>query len=610
MPHNQVLEGVQQRISQRLQSDLNADAENRRAQAEGLHKIIWDPDATDEARERAQQTLEKLYPNSKDLMGRIKQASGKIFSFFKAPPSIQDAAQSKSQETLNQATREDMAGADPNVQATYSGMLPPPPSMQSAHAQQPNRESGAVAMRTASPSSVPMYQAAAQPPAQSQVLPPPPSLLQTGGGVPMRGPNEPARPMDEKIPYDPAIAKQSGTQLPGGVRPGSVVQDIGALLRSKMQRTKQDEIDKEQRVSKTKMEEERVKSERDQQDAIELAKLQHTQIAEREEAARKGQYHEPYTVSGGILYNQQTGKWEQLPADANKPDTSLDINEVAMMAADPTHPKNAIAKEAMRLLTDKEKAERAANSNSLLNQLRELQLAEKTLTTPGQIINAATGNPVNLGVTEAKEIRDYQTLLDQGEMVKGMIDKLGSTGAISGWVLREGIYVPVVQSALTPTQQQAVSEFSRLLNSYVYTVSGKQINEKELPRLGQTLPDLRFDTTANKLVVDNFLRYAASGLNNYMRVNGWKIKEGEAPLNPSGRSDLGNTPGATPNAARPALTPPPSQQGAAGGAVGARGAAQPGGSDTVRVISPKGQPGTIPRANLEAAIKQGYKEVK
>lgn len=137
---NQVLEGVQQRLSQRLQSDLQGDAENRKAQAEGLHKVIWSPDATDEQRERAQVALEKLYPHSKDLLGKVREVSSKVFGFLKAPPGVAETGQQKSSEILGQAADKEAAASqiDPDVARVYSGIglpaglapsLPPPPGM-------------------------------------------------------------------------------------------------------------------------------------------------------------------------------------------------------------------------------------------------------------------------------------------------------------------------------------------------------------------------------------------------------------------------------------------------------------------------------------------------
>lgn len=166
--------------------------------------------------------------------------------------------------------------------------------------------------------------------------------------------------------------------------------------------------------------------------------------------------------------------------------------------------------------------------NIFLNERRELELQNLRDSAPGQIIYAKSGLPVpatQVGDTASARISAFTTTLQQADVVKGLLDKLGDTGAIKGYVLREGVYWPVVQDNITPEQSEAVSEVQRLVNSYLYAVSGKQINEQEMVRIQKTAPDLRFTKEANQKITDHFRRYVTSEKDNYLRTRGWKIKE-------------------------------------------------------------------------------------
>lgn len=510
---NQVLEGVQQRLSQRLQSDLQGDAENRKAQAEGLHKVIWSPDATDEQRERAQVALEKLYPHSKDLLGKVREVSSKVFGFLKAPPGVAETGQQKSSEILSQADSKESAvsqgsAIDPDVARVYSGIglpsglapsLPPPPGMAG--------DPGAGA----TPAPVTMPQARTSPAPQTPLAPPP-----------------------------------------------SMTQDIGSVVRTGMARTKQEEIDKANRAAEIARESKRMEIEQGYAADAELQGLRDTNQAAREKAAREGQYREPFAVSGNVVLNKATGEWEQLPPEATKPDQSMTIPEIAMIAADPSDPRSAQAQEAMKKLVEMNKAQQS-DTSILLNQLRSLQVEEKTGVSPGQVINRATGRPVNLAASEAVLLKDLKFLQDQTQFVDKLLQTAGDTGAIKGWVTVQGMTLPVVQDQLSPEHVELAAEIQRLNNAYVYAMTGKQINENETVRLALTAPNIRYTPEINRRMVTNFGRAAKASVDGFLEVNGWAF-----------------APGVRGAGAGAGATPPPSGNNAAGTGAPAAGAGRAG----------------------------------
>ena len=173
----------------------------------------------------------------------------------------------------------------------------------------------------------------------------------------------------------------------------------------------------------------------------------------------------------------------------------------------------------------------AGTSDSLLNQLRSLDLQMKqmeletlTKSAPGQLIYAATGRPVpdqRIGDQAALRLGRFETAITQADVVRGLLDKIGSTGAVKGYVLEHGVYWPVAQDNITPDQVAAVTEIQRMVNNYIYAVSGAQINENELVRIAKTAPSLRFTPEANNAVLGNFKRFIQTEQKNYLKQRGW-----------------------------------------------------------------------------------------
>ena len=182
---------------------------------------------------------------------------------------------------------------------------------------------------------------------------------------------------------------------------------------------------------------------------------------------------------------------------------------------------------------------RKPTTNIFLDKLRENRLEDQETAAPGQVVFAATGRPVQpgqIGDVASARLAGFQSARQQVNVVKEALTKIGSTGAIKGWVLREGVYWPVVQDRITPEQASAVAEVQRLVNGYIYAVSGKQINEQEMERIAKTAPDLRFTSGANEKILASFDNYLKNESDNYLKVRGWKFNEDAAATG----SDLSN----------------------------------------------------------------------
>lgn len=197
----------------------------------------------------------------------------------------------------------------------------------------------------------------------------------------------------------------------------------------------------------------------------------------------------------------------------------------------------------------------AENNNELLNAIRATTLAEKTKASPGQVINLATGNPVDLKANEAALLTDMNTLIDQNAYVKKLMDKGIETGAIRGWATVEGMTLPVVQDTLDPNLVELVSEIQRLNNIYVYVMTGKQISESESVRLALTAPGVKYNNETNKRLINNFARSGLVKANNYMQIHGWGFAPGTREDSFPGL-DLNNFgPGRGVEAPKPKTTP-------------------------------------------------------
>lgn len=164
-------------------------------------------------------------------------------------------------------------------------------------------------------------------------------------------------------------------------------------------------------------------------------------------------------------------------------------------------------------------------SNPNLDRLRELDIENKTIASPGQVVFKSSGRPVGQQMPEAAAVRleGLQTAIEQADVVEKALLNLGNTGAIKGFIEENGVYWPVVQDSLTPAQAEAVAETNRLLSAYAQAVSGLAVSEQEIGRLKRSAPNVKLTPEANKKIIGHFRRNAQTKLRNYLDLRGWKL---------------------------------------------------------------------------------------
>lgn len=191
--------------------------------------------------------------------------------------------------------------------------------------------------------------------------------------------------------------------------------------------------------------------------------------------------------------------------------------------------------------------------STILDERRRLDIEDRKTTSPGQIVNKSTGRDADIPEAAYTKIVGYQDLLGSVGEVKRLLNLIGSTGAIKGWVLKDGVHWPVVQDNITADQAEAVAELQRLAASYVFQVSGKAVTDVERKTLAKTTPNLSFTNEGNKSVTDNFERFLNRGLKNYMDARGLTIKEagtgdkgaGDGPSEALIKANMAANPGMT-----------------------------------------------------------------
>jgi hypothetical protein len=595
MPYqNQVLEGVQNRIKSRLDEDLKRDSEYKTRQADALHKIIWDPDATDEMRERAHKDLEKLYPQSKDLIGRIREASGKVFGFLKAPPTTREDAQKKSDQDWTKMTGTPPY-IDPEMAQTYSGMLAPPPAVTATAPSAPQQQQ--QQQPTAFPAGTDENVASTY----TGMLAPPPTMQAVPAAASTAQPAAAGQPFAAggKQLTD---AERSAAMMPPppvGQRPPSYPSDVGEIVRTKQARLKQEEIEKEQRTAETTRETKRLELKQTGENARDLA-----------EATAKAQqkYGEHWAASTQFMYNQDTGQVVLLPAGA-KPDNTLSEVELAYRAEDPSvSPEiRAAAGRALERLRQlkavttggfydvvlgdgvykvhRSQMDLPQSELEAMAKRGELQAAPRTLydaagnpTVGGKA--GSTTAPPTIPETTQSELSGMKTTIDLYE--RQILPNLEKMRADLGPIMGR-IKVAEVSKAggygATPEQVKLLTDMETALMSEAFANGGKQLtgNEKQYFEDIRPKPTDLFSTALIK--AENAAAYLRSKYNDRLGVMPANQRRQMSPL------------------------PPPPTGGAGAGAQGKAG-------DIVRVKHPDGRNGTIPRANLEAAKKQGFTEVK
>ena len=178
-------------------------------------------------------------------------------------------------------------------------------------------------------------------------------------------------------------------------------------------------------------------------------------------------------------------------------------------------------------LESKRVAISAQNAN--IAQANYYNKLSSSLPSPGQIVTSSNNVPVKLTDTQSQFFSMGQHLEKTANEIKTMLKDI-PTDAITGWVTEKGFLVPKVQNELDPKQQQLMQKMYDLNNLFVYFSTGKQINETEFDRLSKQTASTKATPEYNNSALTNFSSTIQDRMDNYMRVNGWKIYGGsEAP---------------------------------------------------------------------------------
>lgn len=259
-----------------------------------------------------------------------------------------------------------------------------------------------------------------------------------------------------------------------------------------------------------------VREQAKRQSALDVSKLQLEYQQAKEKAAREGAYtlsegQQRYDASGKLVASGASKKAEKL-------DTSIvDIGGRRLLVNNQTG------------ATIKDLGVATKTGNPVLDALREFELEQKTKATPGQVVNATTGYPAKLTDTQSQFLSQGQVLRQLNQEVKDSVNQIG-TNALRGWVTEKGYLVPVVQKNLVndPAVLDLMQKMYALNNLFVYFSTGKQINETEFDRLSKQTPNFRATTEYNQKALTNFENNIKSRMDNYLRLNGWKINQNQS----------------------------------------------------------------------------------
>jgi uncharacterized protein YqgV (UPF0045/DUF77 family) len=173
------------------------------------------------------------------------------------------------------------------------------------------------------------------------------------------------------------------------------------------------------------------------------------------------------------------------------------------------------------------KAQQGIDTNTPLNQLRELQIQQLTQTTPGQLVNAATGQPVKLTESQITDFQRYdQYINDLIPLATTLLDpnspeKVG-TGGVAGTYMKTVQNLPLVQRTLSDNQNKLLQVIATMNNQLIYMLSGKQINEQEYKRLKAQLPDVTLTNKQNMIRMNEFNKIMQQARDKKMSLMGLK----------------------------------------------------------------------------------------
>lgn len=225
------------------------------------------------------------------------------------------------------------------------------------------------------------------------------------------------------------------------------------------------------------------------------------------ELARGGK---PLEVAGNLVqYNPKTGKYETV---FEKPTSELDTLKLDLAI--------------QRLEVAKQNATTASEKAELQNQINDLKLnllKGQSASSPGQIVDAATGLPKKLTEEQLTNFTNYNLYLnDFIPRAKDLLAKV-KTGGAEGRIIKYAATLPVAQRLLSQDQNELLSTIANMNNQLVYMLSGKQINETEYKRLLEQMPQLELTPEQNTIRIGRFERVMQEIRDGKLKLMGAKV---------------------------------------------------------------------------------------
>lgn len=218
----------------------------------------------------------------------------------------------------------------------------------------------------------------------------------------------------------------------------------------------------------------------------------------------------PTEVGGNLVqYNPKTGKYETV---FQKPISDLDALKLNL--------------DIQRLEVAKQRAETAQDRSQLQNQINDLKLEllkGQLASSPGQIVDAATGLPKKLTEEQLTNFTNYNLYLnDYIPHAKDLLTKV-QTGGAEGRIIKYAATLPVAQRLLSPDQNELLATVANMNNQLVYMLSGKQINETEYKRLLEQMPQLELTPEQNTIRIGRFERVMQEIRDGKLKLMGAKV---------------------------------------------------------------------------------------
>lgn len=178
-----------------------------------------------------------------------------------------------------------------------------------------------------------------------------------------------------------------------------------------------------------------------------------------------------------------------------------------------------------RLKISSRLANTSEERNSILNQMRMVNLQKQTSVSPGQVVSASSGLPVDLTQGESEMISRQQMV--DNYYIPSLLTKLEGieTGAVVGKLNKYTANMPVAQYLRNEDLSMFNAMASYMSQQIVYMNSGKQINEAEMKILQQSLPSAELTVSENRKRLQQFQTLTGKTLDTFLTANGWTISE-------------------------------------------------------------------------------------